>query len=88
MAEPRDGGPAFPQPATAEGHATNTPPGMSLRDYFAGQALAGMVANSLTDEQVRATKSDPCAVVASWAYEYADAMLAARADRATDEEIK
>lgn len=56
MSEPTpDGGPAFPQDPTRVGtHPSNSIPsrwtpsfeegsrGMSLRDYFAGQALAGM----------------------------------------------
>lgn len=63
-----DGGPAF-------GHGNPTQggdPGMSLRDYFAGQALAGMVSR------------EPCYdrtifEVAEDAYNYADSMLFARA---------
>ena len=37
MDKPKDGGPAFPN------YYGN--PGMSLRDYFAGQALAGILAD-------------------------------------------
>lgn len=44
--------------------------GMSLRDYFAGQALAGQLANA--DSEINMT------FVAKWAYQYADAMLAER----------
>lgn len=36
---PRGGGPAFPTPTPNSSH------GMSLRDYFAGQALEGFSAN-------------------------------------------
>ena len=43
---------------------------MSLRDYFAGQALAGQLANA--DSEINMT------FVAKWAYQYADAMLAER----------
>lgn len=48
----KDGGPAFPQPLmrtesgevlTPDGWGYGT--GLSLRDYFAGQALAGLLAN-------------------------------------------
>lgn len=44
--------------------------GMSLRDYFAGQALAGMLANPElpTDAEY----------IAKWSYLNADAMLAER----------
>ena len=48
--------------------------GMSLRDYFAGQAVTGFfAANSNEDEM------PPARVLASIAYEAADAMLAERA---------
>ena len=63
-----NGGPAFPAPAFAENITTQ---GMTLRDYFAGQALAGMFADrnrSLTQEHHMAHD----------AYLIADAMLAAR----------
>ena len=42
---------------------------MTLRDYFAGQALAGIVARGAWDPRSDAAES---------AYEYADAMLKAR----------
>ena len=44
--------------------------GMSLRDWFAGQALVGMLANP----EIITRKAD----VAAHAYGYADAMLAER----------
>ncbi len=72
----KDGGPAFPQPATSEGFATNTCPGMTLRDWFAGKAMAAMLRN-VTDPQgftIQAVKEER----ARRAYEEADAMLAAR----------
>lgn len=66
----KDGGAAFPIPACPEikwGGA----PGMTLRDYFAGQALAGGISNlGLEDNSPKD--------VAIWSYEYADAMIAAR----------
>lgn len=76
-----DGGPAFPRPIGNNG-ATNWEDrdtsgeqvGMSLRDYFAGQALAGMLA---------AYSGPECSfpeqhMAASRAFEYADAMLSQR----------
>lgn len=57
-----DGGPAFPATGTV---------GMSLRDWFAGQALAGMLADSNLDH--------PSEVYAERVYLLADAMLAERA---------
>lgn len=59
-----DGGPAFP----TKGLAFEIP-GMSLRDWFAGQALAGIIARYSTDN----AESD-----ARVAYQYADAMLKLR----------
>jgi hypothetical protein len=58
-----DDGPAFPQPVGLHR------PGMTLRDYFAGQALAGY---STLDDAAGAAELAICA------YEQADAMLRAR----------
>lgn len=44
--------------------------GMMLRDYFAGQALAGFRGGSPSDET--------CKIMAKWAYRIADMMLAER----------
>jgi hypothetical protein len=63
---PKNGGPAFPQ-ASDHPYADN---GMSLRDWFAGQALAWV-----TSMPANAVGFD---VVAAAAYKLADAMLAAR----------
>lgn len=46
--------------------------GMSLRDYFAGKAMEGLLANPRETEM-----QDVCGIVKS-AYETADAMLAQR----------
>ena len=61
-----DGGDAFPHPDGSFG--------MSLRDYFAGQALAGMCANPDLTSFLPAPMA--CA-----AYKIADAMLAARKEK-------
>ena len=63
-----DGGPAFP-----ESHPEHPAPssGMTLRDYFAGQALAGFGANPPSWTTDHAILADAC-------YKAADAMLAAR----------
>lgn len=52
-----DGGPAFPQPATDDGHACNTPyqmagGGMSMRDYFAAAALQGILSGTMTRVEI------------------------------------
>jgi len=69
----KDGGPAFPTD-----HVKHYPShsGMSLRDYFAAKALQGIVA-----------LQDGCGdkhSTARYCYEYADAMLAARATPPTE----
>jgi hypothetical protein len=67
-----DGGPAFPVADTV--HSTGQVQygftGMTLRDYFAGQALAGALADPTCD-------LSPIEL-AKIAYREADAMLAAR----------
>jgi hypothetical protein len=67
-----DGGPAFP---TQDWQAVgNTHPGMTLRDWFAGQALAGFAANPrMIDSRSPATLE----IVSEWSFEAADAMLKA-----------
>lgn len=70
MTERSDGGPAFPRPLS-ESSGSIIPSlygaqhGMSLRDWFAGQALSGLLASGLREAGRAATD----------AYEIADAML-------------
>ena len=59
----KDGGPAFP--STEDGKTTALREGMSLRDWFAGQALADSASLGNTSP----------ADIAKMAYEIADAML-------------
>lgn len=70
-----DGGPAFPR-----NRSGGYPPhkGMSLRDWFAGQALAGMLA--YPGDERHGSFHNNCSVegCASEAYMYADAMLKQR----------
>lgn len=71
-----NGGPAFPGSRTKlHGFSmiSDHQNGMSLRDYFAGQALVGMMAN-YTTAKFGCTEQQ----VAIGAYAYADAMLAAK----------
>lgn len=78
----KDGGHAFP-PGIAVDHAGDTyhgPYGMSLRDWFAGQIINGIVSNR---EQWLAYMADRGAIpaetyVAEVSYDLADAMLKAR----------
>lgn len=74
-----NGGPAFPIMTTVFATDPDGNPvqsnvvhhGMTLRDYFAGQVIAAAV-------QFWLGKSATDAMVAAWAYETADAMIAAR----------
>ena len=74
MSEINDGGPAFPRDG---GEAVGTD-GMSLRDWFAGQALAGTLASLVPNESWPAGQPDPFDALAASAYRQADAMLKAR----------
>ena len=75
MSTINDGGPAFPcsneQLTHGNPQVGDAWSGMSLRDYFAGQALMGFMANTKRPTTYAADD-------AAWAYTIADAMLAAR----------
>lgn len=66
--EKNDGGPAFPV-KWQEWHDQQVAC-MTPRDHFAGMAMLGLT--------VRLSESTPSATIAEWAYQQADAMLAAR----------
>ena len=68
MSDDKYGGPAFPCDSMKQ---FPTQEGMSLRDWFAGQALAGIMANSKLMIVLDEKKQDP----ASCAYQMADFML-------------
>ena len=71
----KDGGPAFPQQLfTQEGKLSGVYLGMTLRDYFAGQALAGILANPAMSPTEHAGLSKS----AEAAYHQADAMIKER----------
>lgn len=74
-----DGGPAFPQyagkPVPGGGVYYDVSGGMTLRDYFAGQAIAG-ACGPTPDGWSLSPHS-----YAEWAYQIADAMIAARASK-------
>jgi hypothetical protein len=76
-----DGGPAFPRPHTTVD--ANSPwfklgaAGMSLRDWFAGMALAGIAGECLKGSGMVCDEGR-AKTVAMCAFEYADAMLKAR----------
>ena len=90
MSTKDNGGSAFPTRfithntfvSDAHGVGTAVPvysdaPGMSLRDWFAGQALAGLLASTAHPDST----GPDCASQSSWAaqaYSLADAMIEAR----------
>jgi len=78
-----DGGSAFPvirelEPYLDEfnrvGYSPICAAGMSLRDYFAGQALSGFVQSARRAGAHIDNRND----MARWSYEQADAMIKAR----------
>lgn len=69
----RDGGPAFPW---SSGDSSDRSQGMSLRDYFAGQALADRLHPAYSRETL--TLEGTVAEIARIAYLLADAMLKER----------
>ncbi len=88
-----DGGPAFPYGQISE--ATGQPingyfnAGMTLRDYFAGQALAGFILRLNDPEAFKAFRSlqkstgmDADTMIAHLSFDQADTMLAVREARA------
>jgi hypothetical protein len=74
----KDGGPAFP--CSNEQFTHGNPqtgdawPGLSLRDWYAGQALIGLCQADMSDEEYIVSPH----LLARTAYSMADAMLAAR----------
>ena len=78
MPERKDGGPAFP----FQLRPTASHDGMTLRDWFAGQALTGLIAGVLTNHM---DGQRSCDSFADEAYEFADGMLCSR-ERFPDED--
>ncbi len=75
-----DGGQAFPS-SIRDSHGIRWHNGMTLRDYFAGQALAGaMAAMGSYQRESNETTRDTGRILVDTAYEIADAMLAERAE--------
>lgn len=71
----KTGGPAFPHPEPRDPSFSTVAPGMTLRDWFAGQALAGEITDYRgTDAALFAD------AIAARCYAIADAMIAARGD--------
>jgi hypothetical protein len=72
--------PAFPRPSTDHGsYGSPGQDGMTLRDYFAAAAMAAIIAK-IPFEEYPADWS-PYEKTAIGAYDYADALLAARQEQ-------
>jgi hypothetical protein len=72
MSKINDGGPAFPSTIQyfPDDKNANEEQGMTLRQYYAGQVLIGIMANTNST----AVTSD---TIAAWCFQMADAMLKA-----------
>lgn len=76
-----DGGPAFPQQPIPAGDLVIFQ-GMSLRDWFAGQAISAYMSWSLNEPpEPGDTRKTAAKRYATVAYEIADAMLSARSKK-------
>ena len=68
----KDDGTAFPisymTGNAKKGFTNHVSPGMTLRDFFAGQALVGFLANSISDNETFGDIAENC-------FKAADAML-------------
>lgn len=81
MSDKPENPPAFPRAAQIEPLIYGQS-GMTLRDWFAGQALMGFVANQSAMLEVIKAHNEDGVIARGWVahtmYQFADAMLAAR----------
>ena len=75
MTKTDDGGPAYPHPGVCNG--------MTLLDWFAGQALAGILAGGFADT-IPHDDVNGGGDAAFYAYQYAEAMIAQKRRREND----
>ena len=78
MSKIDDGGPAFPvnELNQHDGKIFNQHMGLTLRDYFAAKAMQVLISKS--DGQSKTGGKAGVPLIACYAYEFADAMLATR----------
>ena len=69
----KDGGPAFPSDMESTGNLDNQNYGMSLRDWFAGQALSASDWSEWAGKEKFPAMGEKC-------YQLADAMIAQRGE--------
>ena len=75
MNDNRDGGPAFPRSTTDHCYGQE---GMTLRDYFAAASIGQLITEQSVLEAAQDANQPISHVVASIAYDIADAMLKVR----------
>lgn len=85
MNDNKDGGSAFPVHPDIQLAEDDLYSGMSLRDWFAGQALAGLCANPELGKLVLSTEDRPDETLAECAYLAAGAMVKARTKAPKDD---
>lgn len=79
-----NGGSAYPVPIVmdpdhpARGYEWNYSGGMSLQDWFAGQALQGILAAHANPNRATAPQEEEASYFSKISYVFADAMLAER----------
>ena len=81
IAEINDGGPAFPRVTEYDSsweRIHDGAEGMSLRDWFAGQALSQIGNEYVARGQIGRQAQEHAMAIAAHAYNIADAMIAAR----------
>jgi hypothetical protein len=78
MSRITDGGPAFPTDEYYDERRIGCERGMSLRDWLAGQALAGWGESYHSIAWARCGRTPTAADIAATCYAVADAMLKAR----------
>lgn len=80
MSKTNNGGPAFPLFVQEEGCMPSVSEGMSLRDWFAGQALAGLTVTGFSAAYLADLKEGETRAewISRQVYDLADAMLKAR----------
>ena len=89
MSKQKDGGPAFPVTEYFDRFEKLNETGMTLRDWFAGKVISGLLENKdMVKAMIETGRNRDMAVTevaAASAYDYADAMLAVR-DKVQDDE--
>jgi hypothetical protein len=77
-----DGGAAFARPYNQSGHTFSSgQEGMSLRDWFAGQALPSLISATINEALKALEGKDPkeyIGHISIMAYQFSDAMIAER----------